>query len=634
LIFVSQTNQQQELSMSLFQLGLFRIATRSPFLNQKAHERLQNFVARSKEFWEIWGSYTRPLIILALLSLTIELMSLVFPFVISRIARTFEQGTVNEAYGFAVILVLINFAKQLIGKIHWNQYFNRVAAPINAQARLVAMEKTEQKPLSYIDSKADKIGLIIQKGVEGVENCLNDLCVIFMPMFIYLGLCLIGIKLISLKAAFIALICFFLYFSISIMVSLYFLPKIKELSKIEDKLDERFYERLWNMVLTVMSNEVYAERLKQISEIKQCNTTAMSLWNGYQWRMAMVREPVAALCFLGLILASINMVFDKELSVANFMLLMWWASGAFAAMAATTASQRGFLEHWGHVIKFLNYLDTELPVVHKRALVTHPRFESLQFREVEYKHVSEEHAVDTGETWSLQNISFTINRGEFAAIVGSSGSGKSTLIELIRGSPAPRSGIIFVNDIPLPHTDLPWWWKQIGYVPQKPKLWNVSMRENILFGNRKATEEQLVAAMKAARLYEDFYLTGKMTRSIGNDGCELSGGEKQRVAIARALLGNPSVILLDEAMTGLDSVNEYKVLDALLDLAKELDESGKRKYTLVVIAHNLTTASPADKVLVMDKGKLVACGKHIDLIVSCPEYGKLAQAGLAKFRED
>jgi ABC-type multidrug transport system fused ATPase/permease subunit len=207
----------------------------------------------------------------------------------------------------------------------------------------------------------------------------------------------------------------------------------------------------------------------------------------------------------------------------------------------------------------------------------------------------------------LKGISFDIKQNQTLALVGQSGSGKSTISNLLLQFYALSEGGITFDGIPAKDFELNALREQMAIVPQEVILFSGNIRENILFGNPAATEEQIIEAAKQANAWEFIdAFPNKLDTEVGDRGIQLSGGQKQRIAIARAILKNPTILILDEATSALDSESERLVQDALDKLMK-----GR---TSVVIAHRLSTIRNADQILVLQAGKVEESGTHQSLM--------------------
>ena len=216
----------------------------------------------------------------------------------------------------------------------------------------------------------------------------------------------------------------------------------------------------------------------------------------------------------------------------------------------------------------------------------------------------------------IKNISFKVEPGQTIALVGPSGAGKTTLIRLLHRFYDPTQGEIRVDGIPLKNVELSSYWKQIGIVPQETILFGGSIEMNIRYAKDGASEEEIIAAAKAANAHTFIMECSEQYKTIvGEKGIRLSAGQRQRIAIARAILKNPSILILDEATSALDNESEVLIQEAL--------ERLMANRTSIVIAHRLSTIHNAEKILVMDAGAIVESGTHSELMKQKGLYHRL-----------
>ncbi len=233
-------------------------------------------------------------------------------------------------------------------------------------------------------------------------------------------------------------------------------------------------------------------------------------------------------------------------------------------------------------------------------------------KEIVFETVSFEYA---GKVDALHDINIKIPAGTTTALVGKSGAGKSTLALLLMRFYDPSNGKILFDGVDLKKIKRSYLRQQIAWIPQDTSLFNRSIKENIAYGNPKVSMKEIISAAKLAHAHDFILQTLKGYDSvIGERGVKLSGGQRQRIAIARALLIKPSVLILDESTSHLDSETEKAISESIRTL--------HHKTTQIIIAHRLSTILHADQIVVLDNGRIIAVGKHNELLKN-PVYKRL-----------
>ncbi len=242
---------------------------------------------------------------------------------------------------------------------------------------------------------------------------------------------------------------------------------------------------------------------------------------------------------------------------------------------------------------------------------------------VEFKNVSFKYP--DSEEYMLKDISFKVLKGETVAFIGSTGSGKSTLINLIPRFYDVTDGEVLIDDINVKDYDLEYLYKKIAYIPQKAIMFSGDIKYNVGYGDsgKKKTKENIKKAIEVAQA-EEFVLKmeDKYNSYISQGGTNISGGQKQRLAIARAISRDPEILIFDDSFSALDYKTDYK-------LRKELKKNIKGVTTLIV-AQRIGTIKDADKIIVLDEGKMVGIGTHKELLKSCKIYKEIALSQLSE----
>ncbi|CAO2164387.1 unnamed protein product [Urochloa humidicola] len=233
----------------------------------------------------------------------------------------------------------------------------------------------------------------------------------------------------------------------------------------------------------------------------------------------------------------------------------------------------------------------------------------IEFQDVSFSYPSRPEVI------ILDGFNLAIEPGQRVALVGSSGSGKSTVLALLLRFYDPCKGQVLVDGKDVREYNLRYLRKHIGLVQQEPILFNMSIRENISYGNEGVSESEIIEAAMKANIHEFISgLSNGYDTVVGDKGSQLSGGQKQRIAIARTIIKRPTILLLDEATSALDSESERAVMSSLG--AKEWEKKGElsSKITSITVAHRISTVTSADVIVVMDKGQVVEMGSHESLI--------------------
>ncbi len=276
---------------------------------------------------------------------------------------------------------------------------------------------------------------------------------------------------------------------------------------------------------------------------------------------------------------------------------LFYAAAVAGAAGSLSEVHGDILRAAGGVERIFEFLDlkSSLKIPSEPRSLPSPLQGHLRFANVSFSYPSRPHHL------VLKDISFEVFKGETVALVGPSGVGKTTLLNLLMRFYDPLKGQIFMDGVPLEDLDPHVSRNLIGLVPQDPVLFSTTFFENIRFGNLATTDEEVITAAKAA--YADEFIKdlpqGYHT-PVGEKGVALSGGQRQRIAIARAILKDPPILLLDEATSALDTTSEQQVQKAL--------ETLKHNRTTLIIAHRQSTIQKADRLVVLDHGKVVAVG--------------------------
>ncbi len=298
-----------------------------------------------------------------------------------------------------------------------------------------------------------------------------------------------------------------------------------------------------------------------------------------------------------------------------FLFLLDRISRSFSSLGGIVTLRGRALGAAGRI--FDEVLDVNPEVEDRPGAIVMPVIDgSVKFDDVSFRYDAESPLV-------LDAVSFEMRPGEVVALVGKSGAGKSTLADLIPRFYDPTHGAILIDGIDVRNVQTESLRRQIGIVPQETWLFAGTLRDNVCYGYREATDAEVWHALRLANAAFVESFEAKLDTIVGDRGVRLSGGEKQRISIARAILMNPRILILDEATSSLDAASEALVQEALEHLMK-----GR---TTLVIAHRLSTIVNADRIVMLDRGKIVETGSHRELMKSGGPYSRLYETQLSGF---
>lgn len=314
------------------------------------------------------------------------------------------------------------------------------------------------------------------------------------------------------------------------------------------------------------------------------------------------------------------LVYIQQITVGQFFSLFLYSFFVFGPMVELGTVINRFRETEASLESFQEILSTPVEARPENPARLGP-LESLEFEAVGFTH-------RTGNTPALSEVSFRVRRGETVAFVGPSGSGKTTLVKLLVGLYVPGEGRILYNDEVGTAVDLDELRRQIGLVTQDTQLFSGSIRENLLFVQPEASDAECLEVLTKAAC------TSLLTRAhqgldtaIGEGGVKVSGGERQRLSIARALLRRPRLLVFDEATSSLDSLTEQEITATIRGLASE-------DMITVLIAHRLSTVLHADRIYVLEQGRIIESGCHASLLEQKGLYYAMWRQQVGERRED
>ncbi|MBI2150779.1 MAG: ABC transporter ATP-binding protein [Acidobacteria bacterium] len=347
---------------------------------------------------------------------------------------------------------------------------------------------------------------------------------------------------------------------------------------------------------------VLSRKIKKIQKVIVAETTALAGSTTESLRnLSFIQGTSVNALRTSILFMMLYLIFTQEITIGQFFSLWIYSFFIF-----------GPLQEVGNVINI--YRETEVSLNNFESILKTPKeprpakpvaldgVSQVEFEDVVFQHQS-------ATTRALDGISFRAPLGETIAFVGPSGSGKTTLVKLLVGLYRPQGGNIRYDGFSIEDVDLDALRERIGLVTQDTQLFSGTIRENLLFVNPNASDAECMAVLKRAACQSLLDRADKGLDSvIGEGGVKVSGGEKQRLSIARALLRRPSLLVFDEATSSLDSLTEEEITETIRDV------STRKDLITILIAHRLSTVMHADRIFVLERGRIVESGRHQDLV--------------------
>lgn len=563
--------------------------------------------------WQVFASL--------LMLLTLTGLNLAVPRIIQTVIdEGILHGNTLSLIRSSLLLFGLGLASALLGL--GNRYISeRVAAHVGYDLRNRMYDHIQYLPFSYHDHAQS--GQLISRCIEDVRS-IEKFAGSSIPeliRFIMLTLGILGVMLsVNRELAFISLLPMI---PLVIMTG-WFGTKIGKLFFEVDKAVGEVSNRLQENVTGVQVVRAFAREDFEINRFKSANMDVFRKWLHVIDEWARIMPTTNWLITIGTILILYfggQMVIDGILTVGAVV-----AFNAYLLMMAEPAQAlTGLVNAGGEAAagaqRVFEILDTE-PAIRsgKEARILSALKGEIEFRNVSLKYQDE-------NIHSLSEIDLKVGQNKIVALIGPTGSGKTSLVNLIPRFYDATTGTVTVDGFDVRDVELTSLRRQIGIVLQTSLLFSDTIRANIAYGRPEATEEEIIAAAKAAQAHE--FITG-FTKGydtiVGERGVTLSGGQRQRVAIARALLMNPRILILDDSLSSVDMQTE-RLIQTALDVLME----GR---TTFVIAHRLSTVRRADMILVMDKGRIVEQGTHEELLKVDGLYKEIHDLQLVQREDD
>lgn len=584
---------------------------------------------------DIYRPFFGMVVVLLLFLLSREALNLVGPYIYGKII----DGIIAQRTMMDIVeLLLMSVAVFIVNGVLLSYFREKIEIQkLDFDVARQTSKRTLSKMLDFSIGQHENQNSGIKKSViDRGEHSLNALAYTLIydifPVALQILVIIIALFFLAPLLGAIVFCGVAIFFVSTLYINRFFKKDLKKMQDIWHNLDKKHTEILRNISLVKANARESSVIGEYDSDRFDSDNFAKKLWQKFSF-FGHGQHLFSQMTRFAVIFAGIYLVYEKVYTPGFLVVFLSWTSNAFSNLGRLSNIHRRTMEMYSEVKKYFILTSIEPDIREAENPINPEKFEgAIEFKNVYFRYPEREYVKEDDEDiekdedkdlsierdYVLKDISISVKPGQKVAIVGPSGAGKSTLVQLLIRAYDPDKGNIDIDGYDLKVIGLNNFRSAIGMVSQDIALFDNTLRYNILFGvgDLKVSEDRLWEVAKMACV--DKFISGLekgFDTIIGERGIKISGGERQRVGIARALAKEPSILIFDEATSSLDTENEA--------LIRESIEKVSKGRTTIIIAHRLSTIKDADKIVVMEKGRIVGEGKHEELLKTCETYQRL-----------
>ena len=542
------------------------------------------------------------------------IFELIVPLVVSSVI---DNGILKNNYsrilsdvGIMAALAVVGMAVSVTA-----QYFAaKAAAGFGRELRFDLFRKIQSLSFSELDSAGTStLVTVMTNDTAQVQNGVNMVLRLFLRSpFIVFGALVMAFT-IDVKCALVFLVTIPVLTAVIVLIMKYTMPRYRSIQFELDNLTLKTRENLAGArVIRAFTSEAeetekFYEQNRILSRLQKAVGRVSALMNPLTY--VIINVAIIVLIYEGGIRVNIGDLSQGQVvALYNYMSQILVELIKLANLIVTVTRSFACASRIENIFKLENTLESNNNSAKKNDYSV--AFENVSLK---YKGSAEE---------SLKNISFTANKGEIIGIIGGTGSGKSSLVSLIPHFYDATDGTVYVNGTDVKAQDAQTLRSKIGFVLQKAVLFKGTVRENLKWGNKNASDEEMIEALKNAQVLETMNEKGGLDAEIRQGGANLSGGQKQRLSVARALVRKPEILILDDSSSALDFATEAAMRKAVLNLSY--------KPTVFIVSQRASSVMFADCIIVLDDGICVGLGTHDELLKNCEVYREIYESQFSK----
>ena len=564
----------------------------------------------SRIIWQYLKKYKTKVYFITLIAFLASFIVAVIPYLYGHLVDIVisKSTTFEIIIGFLLLWLILSLIGDWLDRIARYRGYD-IAIDIENDFRLEITNHLLYLPLGFHKNK--KMGEIVQRtsrGADHLEMIISNVIFNFGPQFLTVIVALVIMSFVEWHLTLLLFLILILYSLASVWKTI----AIVKVQKRMNKVYEKSYGNLYDSILNIQTVKSFThEQREEKRAYKDFRIKAGQQYKLFlnSWRdLGVWQQAIFSIGFVFIFGMAIYFLNIEIITPGQLIMFVGYISLTYAPFGMLANNYRIIRTGLTAIQRATKLLDVKPELYQKDKKEFKNIRGSVEFQNISFGYQKNKNV--------LKDINFRIKQGQMIALVGESGVGKTTLIDLISRYYIPKQGKILIDNQDIAEVNLESLRRQIAIVPQEVTLFNDTIKNNIHYGRRKATDKEVVEAAKVAHVHEFVQkFDKKYEQLVGERGVKLSTGQKQRVAIARAILRNPSILILDEATSSLDSATERLVQEALSKLIK-----GR---TTFVIAHRLSTIQKADLILVLEKGRIIEEGDHQELINKGGVYKKL-----------